>query len=333
MDQVKTPKNETTDKNNLTEPAMEGLRQAVNTSFACVELDKKGNIIFANEIFLEWLGYEAGEVVGKHHRTFLDALQAKSPAYTQFWAEVGKGECQKVEFKRFNKSGKEVWLSSTYTPVINEKGQVVKVIEMSYIIPSPQQAELEMYRLTENLRAQEEEIRQSMEELTAAQEEMAKTQSGTAHLLQRFNLVTQTTTEGLWDMVVPENMVFADDTPFWWADRFRQMVGYTNEQDFPNRLDSWANLLHPDHKEKTLAAFNAHLVDFSGKTPYDVEYQLKLKNGQYRWFRAVGNTERDANGKPLRVAGTLIDIQPLKDLHAFQLELETKVKARTSEME
>ncbi len=333
MDQVNTLKNETQGKKNLNDTFCEGLQQAVNTFFACVEFDKKGNTLFANDTFLEWLGYEAGEVVGRHHRTLVDPSQAKSPAYTQFWAELGKGESQRVEFKRIGKSGNEVWLASTYTPVLNEKGQVSKVIELAYDITSPQQAELEMYRLAESMRAQEEQIRQSMEEMEAAREEMTRRDSGNAHMLQRFNLVTQTTTEGLWDMAVPESMVFADDTPFWWADRFRQMVGYTNEQDFPNRLDSWANLLHPDHKAATLAAFNAHLVDFSGKTPYDVEYQLKLKDGQYRWFRAVGNTLRDENGKPLRVAGTLIDIQPLKDLHVFQLELETKVKERTAEME
>ena len=114
------------------------------------------------------------------------------------------------------------------------------------------------------------------------------------------------------DMAVPESLEFKDDTYFWWADRFRDMLGYKNETDFPNRLDSWANLLHPDHKQITLDAFSASLMDFSGNTPYDVEYQLKLKNGQYKWFRAVGKTARDKNGKPI-TAGTLIDIQMMKD--------------------
>ncbi|MBC7921850.1 MAG: PAS domain-containing protein, partial [Ferruginibacter sp.] len=154
----------------------------------------------------------------------------------------------------------------------------------------------------EQMRAQEEELRQNMEELQATQEEVARRQTESSALLQRFNLTAQATMEGLWDMVVPADLVFTDETPFWWADRFRQMVGYRDEQDFPNRLDSWSNLLHPDHKAATLAAFNAHLIDYSGQTPYDVEYQLKLKSGTYQWFRAVGKTLRDEQGKPLRVA-------------------------------
>ncbi len=207
----------------------------------------------------------------------------------------------------------------------------------------------------EQLRASEEEIRQNMEEMQATQEEVVRKQeifkldleqkvreateevlgkqAEMARLLEKFNLVTQTTTEGVWDMIVPENLEFKDHTPFQWADRFRQMLGYSNEQDFPNRLDSWANLLHPDHKQRTLAAFSAHLLDFSGHTPYDVEYLLKLKDGQYKWFRAVGNTLRDEHGKPKRVAGTLIDIQALKDLNTFKSELEQKIRERTAEVE
>jgi PAS domain S-box-containing protein len=64
----------------------------------------------------------------------------------------------------------------------------------------------------------------------------------------------------------------------------------------------------PDHEARTLAAFAAHLDDRTGRTPYDVECQLKIRSGKYRWFRAYGATQRDATGKPLRVAGSLKDI-------------------------
>ncbi|MDJ1472887.1 PAS domain-containing protein [Xanthocytophaga flava] len=169
----------------------------------------------------------------------------------------------------------------------------------------------------ESLRAQEEELRQNLEEMEATQEEMLRRQAQVNDLLQRFDLAARTTTEGLWDMVVPANLEFTDSTPFQWTDKFRHMLGYTNERDFPNRLDSWSNLLHPDHKERTLAAFSAHLLDFSGQTPYDVEYQLKLRNGNFKWFRAVGNTLRDNNGRPLRIAGSLIDIQQSRELEGI----------------
>jgi PAS domain S-box-containing protein len=126
--------------------------------------------------------------------------------------------------------------------------------------------------------------------------------------LIRFKLVNEGSTEGLWDMVYPGDGKILPASPFWWSDRFRVMLGYSNERDFPNVLKSWASLLHPDHEARTLAAFTAHLMDRTGRTPYDVEYQLKTRSAGYRWFRASGATLRDGAGNPLRVAGSLKDI-------------------------
>ncbi|HBJ01153.1 MAG TPA: PAS domain S-box protein, partial [Lysinibacillus sp.] len=53
---------------------------------------------------------------------------------------------------------------------------------------------------------------------------------------------------------------------------------------------------------------SAHLLDFSGRTPFQVDYRLQLKSGEYRWFHANGTTLRDSKGAPLRVAGTIRDI-------------------------
>ncbi len=126
--------------------------------------------------------------------------------------------------------------------------------------------------------------------------------------LIRFKLVNESSTEGLWDMVYPADGNITPTTPFWWSDRFRVMLGYRDVNDFPNILSSWASLLHPDHEAQTLTAFSTHLMDKTGRTPYDVEYQLKTRSQGYRWFRACGTTLRDAGGNPLRVAGSLKDI-------------------------
>ncbi|VEB42261.1 PAS fold [Chromobacterium violaceum] len=56
-----------------------------------------------------------------------------------------------------------------------------------------------------------------------------------------------------------------------------------------------------------LDAFAAHLNDRGGTTPYDIEYRLQCKNGEYRWFRAAAHAA-GRQGVPLRVAGSLADI-------------------------
>lgn len=130
--------------------------------------------------------------------------------------------------------------------------------------------------------------------------------------LIRFDLVNQSSSEGLWDMEYPADGEIGPETPFWWSDQFRKLLGYNDERDFPNVLDSWASLLHPEDKDATFAAFGAHLGDKTGKTPYRLEYRLLLKSGEYRWFRARGTTLRDKDGNPLRVAGSLKDVHDEK---------------------
>ena len=130
--------------------------------------------------------------------------------------------------------------------------------------------------------------------------------------LLRFELAGKS--EALWDMEYPKDGELLAGTPFWWSEHFRTLLGFSGEREFPNVLDSWGSRLHPNDKERTFAAFGAHLQDRSGRTPYDIEYQLKLKSGEYRWFLARGYTMRDGSGKPLRVNGSLRDIHNEKTL-------------------
>jgi len=126
--------------------------------------------------------------------------------------------------------------------------------------------------------------------------------------MTRFELAMAMLSDGLWDMEVIAGDPVNAANPFWWSDQFRHLLGFRNEQDFPDVLDSWASRLHPDDRERVFSAFTAHLLDKSGQTPYDIEYRLMLKNGLYRWFRAKGQTRRTADGTPLRVVGALTDI-------------------------
>jgi len=126
--------------------------------------------------------------------------------------------------------------------------------------------------------------------------------------LLKLELLVKASHIGLWDMMVVRGDPVNPLNKFVWSDEFRKMLGYQDEQDFPNVTASWSDKLHPDDKQRTLDAFQAHLVDRTGQTPYDIEYRLLHKNGQYIYFRAYGETLRDEEGYPLRVVGALDDI-------------------------
>lgn len=150
--------------------------------------------------------------------------------------------------------------------------------------------------------------------MSRLREEIEQLRAANAFTEERYQLMIQASDIGLWDTEVEAGDPVNPNNAFWWSDEFRHMLGFTDEHDFPNRLDSWASRLHPEDSDRTLTAFADHLNDHSGRTPYDLEYRLALKNGTYRWFRASGATKRDSRGVPLRVAGTLHDIDRTKEL-------------------
>ncbi|MFB4339533.1 PAS domain-containing methyl-accepting chemotaxis protein [Pantoea sp. CS_6] len=132
-------------------------------------------------------------------------------------------------------------------------------------------------------------------------------------VMTRFNLSREMLNDGLWDLQIINGDPLHPNNVFWWSPQFRKLLGFETVEEFPDVIDSWASRLHPDDSQHTLDAFIKHLNDHSGATGYDVEYRVKLKNGNYRWFRARGQTRRDKEGIPLRAVGALIDIQTLKD--------------------
>lgn len=142
-------------------------------------------------------------------------------------------------------------------------------------------------------------------------------------LQARFDLIRQGTSDGLWDMEVTNADVTAADNPFWWSDQFRRLLGFRDEIDFPNVLGSWSDLLHPDDRERTLQAFRAHIEDLTGGTPYDISYRLRCRNGQFRWFRALGHTQRSPDGRALRCAGALTDLTDRNALISLKRYAET----------
>ena len=116
-----------------------------------------------------------------------------------------------------------------------------------------------------------------------------------------------------------------------WSNEFRRMLGYQNQEDFPNVLESWSNLLHPDDKERTLTEFNETIADYTGKKTYDVEYRLLTRNRGYRWYRAVGKPTRRADGSPITYVGVFLDISDRKDMMAKLAQQQESLSAALEE--
>ena len=97
-----------------------------------------------------------------------------------------------------------------------------------------------------------------------------------------------------------------------WSRRFREMLGYRSLQDFPDRLESWSDLLVPEDRERVLAHYWDVVRDYTGGKTYDIVYRLMTKNRGIRWFRAIGRLTRRKNGSPIAFYGIFLDIDDEK---------------------
>lgn len=146
----------------------------------------------------------------------------------------------------------------------------------------------------------------------------------------RFDLSREMLNDGLWDLDIIGGNPLNPDNVFWWSPQFRKLLGFETVEEFPDVMDSWASRLHPDDRQAALDAFVKHLMDYSGKTGFDIEYRLKLRSGEYRWFQARGQTKRAHDGTPLRAVGALIDIQARKDRRLHE-DSEVRRNIQTAE--
>lgn len=111
---------------------MRGQLHAINESFVFVEFDLQGIILNANTLFFDMLGYTPDEVIGKHQLDFLDdAFKSDLARHESAWQALRAGQKKTGEFARKTKDGRACWFLTTYSPVYNEHGQVMKIMELS----------------------------------------------------------------------------------------------------------------------------------------------------------------------------------------------------------
>jgi len=108
---------------------IESILDALDRSQAVISFDMDGNILDANDNFLEVMGYNLAEIKGRHHNIFVEESDKQSPEYKQFWQSLRSGEYQAARYKRIGKGGTAVWLRATYNPVLGPNGKPFKVIK------------------------------------------------------------------------------------------------------------------------------------------------------------------------------------------------------------
>ncbi len=110
---------------------LQAMLAAVDRSQAVIQFDLDGTVREANANFLSVIGYELGEIVGRHHRMFVDPAEAQTPAYAEFWRRLNAGEFVADKFVRYGKGGKRVVIEASYNPILDKDGRPYKVVKFA----------------------------------------------------------------------------------------------------------------------------------------------------------------------------------------------------------
>nr|WP_276522689.1 PAS domain-containing methyl-accepting chemotaxis protein [Pseudomonas nitroreducens] len=112
----------------------ENLIEALQRSTAVIEFNLQGEVLTANDRFLDAMGYSLAQIQGKHHRMFCEPAEYNSPQYEAFWAKLRRGEFVADRFKRVDSRGHEVWLEASYNPIIDAHDRLYKVVKFATVI-------------------------------------------------------------------------------------------------------------------------------------------------------------------------------------------------------
>jgi PAS domain S-box-containing protein len=123
---------------------------------------------------------------------------------------------------------------------------------------------------------------------------------------ERFAIAVAGSYDGIWDWKFVTGEVY--NSP-----RGREILGLAAGPDVQSMADWSAAIesrIHPDDRAVRTANIAAHLA---GETPaYEGEFRVRSNDGGYRWVRVRGMCVRNANGEPLRMAGSASDIDAQK---------------------
>ena len=124
---------------------------------------------------------------------------------------------------------------------------------------------------------------------------------------ERFQLAVRGSTAAIWDWTYADGRID-------YAPRYREMLGLS-EDEFPGTLQAFWDHVHPEDRPTVEVALAAHFGP--ERRRYEVEFRMRHRSGEYRWFGATGQAVIDPEGRPLRMVGFTYDITARKQSEAL----------------
>ena len=132
---------------------------------------------------------------------------------------------------------------------------------------------------------------------------------------EQLRMVLEGAELGYWDWNMVTGQVDRNE-------RWAKILGY-NYEEIKHNTQQWADFVHPDDREKAWQSI--YDVTCGRSETHKLEYRMLHKEGGFRWILDQAKVmQRNAEGNPIRMSGTHIDITERKQAE-IQLQLAANV--------
>ncbi len=136
---------------------------------------------------------------------------------------------------------------------------------------------------------------------------------------RRLEMIIEGTAAGTWDWNIPDGLMRVNE-------RWAQIVGYTREELAPITPETFFRLVHPEDLAQSNTLLDEHLEGRSAH--YESLCRMRHKRGHWIWVQDRGRVyERDAQGRPLWMAGAHADVTDLQQARQDAAEMRQRLQA------
>ncbi|MGA2737790.1 MAG: EAL domain-containing protein [Bryobacteraceae bacterium] len=120
---------------------------------------------------------------------------------------------------------------------------------------------------------------------------------------ERYALAALGANVGLWDWDLASGRIY-------YSARWKAMLGYA-EADIGEGLNEWFSRVHPEDRDK-LRELSLAAQAGGSSGAFECEHRVRHREGSYRWMRSRGAAVQDAEGRAVRMAGSMSDVTDSK---------------------
>ncbi|SDA41716.1 PAS domain S-box-containing protein [Algoriphagus alkaliphilus] len=132
--------------------------------------------------------------------------------------------------------------------------------------------------------------------------ELVESRKSTAQHIERYQIVTQATSDAIWDYDRKKNSLY-------WGEGFLSLFGYNPSKIEPS-FEFLLSLIHPDDRNRIFRLIQLYIDPKSSKKNWLEEYRFLKSDGTYAIVLDKAIFIRDDLGNVTRVVGAMQDIFP-----------------------